>query len=74
MLSALVGFFSILPQLVTLLSQIFTYIQKASGNDPAGYVSRLGGAFAQLNQAQTDDEHAAAAKAIAMALASLPSK
>lgn len=64
-MSALVGFLTAFPQFISLLTEIWGYLNKVSGNDPAGYISKLGAAFSALNAAQTQDEHAQAAKALA---------
>jgi hypothetical protein len=74
MLSAITGLLSALPSLVSLMTNIYQTLVKLSGGDIAGYVNRLGTAFAQLNTAQTEADHANAAKAIADAISGQPAK
>lgn len=72
--SALIGFFSALPDLVKLLQELMTFITKASGGDPAAYIAKLGQAMSLVNSAQTQEDRANAAKAVADAIANLPAK
>jgi hypothetical protein len=73
-MSAILGVLSSLPQIISLLTEIWAYLNKISGNDPAGYLLKLGSAFSQLNAAQTQEQHAAAAKALADSIAGSPAK
>ncbi len=72
MIAAIVGFLTALPQLVKLITEVWSYLQKVSGNDPAGFLLKSAAAFKQLNAAQTQEEHANAAKGIADLIGSLP--
>ena len=65
MLGAIVGLCTAAPQIVKLMTDVWGYLQKVSGNDPAGMIVKIGSAFSQLNAAKTEDEHAASAKALA---------
>lgn len=72
MVSAIIGFLTSLPKLIALATDIWNYLNKVSGNDPAGYIARVGQAMSLLTSAQTEEEHANAAKAIADAIAHQP--
>ncbi len=74
MLAAITGFLSALPQLLSMIQSLMNYINKASGNDPAGFISKAGQAFDQLANAQTQEAHADAAKSLANLLSGLPPK
>ncbi len=74
MLAAIYGLLKALPDLVKLLTSMWEYINKVSGNDPAGFIVKAGEAFGKLNQAKTQQEHADAAKALADLINHLPSK
>ena len=50
------------------------WIKQVSGNDPAGFIVKAGQVFDQLSQAKTEEDHAAAAKAISNLITQLPSK
>lgn len=65
MLSAITGFLAALPQILSMIQSLMGWLNKVSGNDPAGFASKVGAVFNQLNSAQTQQEHADAAKAIA---------
>jgi hypothetical protein len=56
------------PELANLVKQLVAYINHASGNDPQGYVKKVGEALAKLNGAKTQQERQDAAKAIADAI------
>lgn len=60
------------PDLVMLGQEFMTWLKHASGNDPQGYIKKVGQAFAQLNLAQTVEDRQNAAKAIADAIQGLP--
>lgn len=64
-MSAFFGALGAIPALVSLLKQVWDYINKISGNDPAAWAADVGTVFSQLNAAQSQEEHAAAAKALA---------
>lgn len=70
--SAILAFIGSIPDLIKLGQELMTFINHASGNDPQGYVKRVGSAFAQLNQAQSHEERQNAAKTVADAISGLP--
>lgn len=74
MLAAITGFLTALPQLLNMIQGLMSYINKVSGNDPAGYIVKLGAAFNLLSSAQTQEDHANAAKAISDAISGMPAK
>lgn len=74
MISALIGFFTALPQLLILIKSAMEWINKTSGNDPAGFAIKLGSAFDDLSKAKTPEDHLDSAKAIADLIAGMPSK
>lgn len=74
MLAAITGFLAALPQLLSMIQSLMGWLTKVSGNDPAGFINKAGSAFDQLSQAETSEEHAAAAKAIADLLAGMAPK
>lgn len=74
MIAAILGFFQALPQLLTMISSFMVWLKQVSGNDPAGFIVKAGTAFDQLNKAQTQQEHADAAKALADLVSNLPSR
>ena len=74
MLAAILGVLQALPQLLTMLQQFGTWINKVSGNDPAGFINKAAPVFAQLAAAETQEDHANAAKALADLIHSLPAK
>lgn len=63
-MQAFVAFLVALPKLVELASQVWKWIEKASGGDPEGFILRVNQAFSQLHKAQTEKEMQDAAKAI----------
>ena len=73
-MQAIVGILTALPQLINLMTEVWNYLQKISGGDPAGFIIKAGQAFAQLNAAKTEEDHAAAAKALADLIAHSPAK
>lgn len=58
--AAVVEFLQILPALI----QLYRNLDKATGGDVQGFVSKQNQAFSALNQAQTDQEVLDAAKSI----------
>jgi hypothetical protein len=65
--SAILGFFTALPQLLSLINQLMTFL----GPNPGARIAQIGNAFDLLNQAKTPEDKTAAAKAIADSLAAL---
>lgn len=79
MSAALIGLATALPQLLELLKQagigaskLWEWLNHVSGNDPVGYLVKVGQAFSQLNEAKTQDEHSKAAKSIADLIRGFP--
>lgn len=60
-----------IPDLVKLGQESWAWLKSASGNDPKGYVKKVGAAMKQLNDAQTDEDRQNAAAQIADAIAGL---
>jgi hypothetical protein len=54
------------------MKEFMAWLNKASGDDPQGYVKKIGQAMAQLNAANTQEERQNAAKAIADSISGLP--
>lgn len=73
-MQAILGLITALPQLVSFAQEIWTYLQKISGNDVAGFLIRSQQAVSLLNSAQTEDDHRAAAKALADLIGRSPAK
>ncbi len=73
-MAGVIGFFAALPDLIKLINSIWTYVNRVSGNDPAGYLIRLGDAFGKLNEAKTEEDYYASAKALADLIAGAPAK
>jgi hypothetical protein len=69
---AILGVLKAFPDFVSLFKEFMVWLNHVSGNDPQGYVQRLGQAISQLNAAQTDQERQNATKAIADSIANLP--
>jgi hypothetical protein len=73
-MASVLAFLGSIPEIIALLKAFVTYINKVSGNDPAGYIAKIGQAFAQLNAAQTQKDYSNAAKALADSIAGGPAK
>ena len=74
MIDGIFGFLKALPELLAMINSFTAWINKVSGNDPAGFISKAGQAFDQLAQANTQEDHANAAKNLANLLSGLPPK
>lgn len=79
--AAIIGLLTALPELIGLLKSagvglgnLWTWINQQSGNDPAGFIVKIGKAFDDLNQAKTQEDHQNAAKALADIFHNLPSR
>lgn len=59
------------PELSNLIKQFVKWINHTTGNDPQGYIKKVGEAFSTLNNAQTEEERQKAAQAIAKAIRNL---
>lgn len=70
--TAIIGFLSSLPDIIKLIQEAMTFINHISGNDPQGFIKKVGEAMAQLNAAKTEKEREDAAKAIADAIHGIP--
>ncbi len=64
MVAAIVGLLTSLPKLIQGAQLLWTWLQKISGNDVAGFIDKSNAAFMQLHQAKTEKEMQDAAKAI----------
>jgi hypothetical protein len=73
-MASIITLIQVLPQLLSMINSFATWINKVSGNDPAGFIVKVGAAFDQLAQAETQDEHIAAAQALSNLINSLPGK
>lgn len=71
-MSAILGFLGALPQIISLVNEIWAFLKKISNGDPADFVVKLGAAFNQLNAAQTKEDYAKSAKDIADLISHLP--
>lgn len=70
--TAILTFLTALPDLIKLGVEIMNFLNKASGNDPAGYIKKVGAAMTALNAAETQEERNNAASLISKAIAGLP--
>lgn len=70
--TAIIGFLSSLPDIIKLIQEAMIFINHISGNDPQGFIKKVGEAMAQLNAAKTEKEREDAAKAIADAIHGIP--
>jgi hypothetical protein len=64
-MASIVTFLGSLPAILSALQAFIAWINKVSGNDPAGLAKEIGQAFQTLNAAQTVEDRQAAAKAVA---------
>lgn len=69
--AALIGFFSSLPEVLKLVSSVWSWLQSVTGNDAAGFIKEVGAAFDQLNAASSTTERENAAQSIAKIIAKL---
>lgn len=72
MFTAILGFLSSLPEILSTIKQIAAWLNKVSGGDPKGFIVKVGAVMAQLNKAESHEERQDAAKAIADLIARLP--
>jgi hypothetical protein len=63
--AALIGLLTALPDLIKMINSIAAWVNKVSGNDPAGWAAKVADAFNQLQSAQTPQDHSDAAKKLA---------
>ena len=63
--AAIIAFLTSLPALLTLVNKVGAWLLKVSGNDPAGFVVKLGAAFDELSKADTPEKKGNAAKSLA---------
>lgn len=64
MVAAILALLQSLPTILGMIKDLMSFINKVSGNDPQGFIIKVGKAFSQLNDAKTQEERIAAAKAI----------
>lgn len=74
MWTGIAGFLTALPKLLEMVQNFSTWVNKVSGNDPAGFIDRSAVVFQQLAAANSQEEHANAAKALSDLIHSLPAK
>lgn len=72
--TAITGLLSSLPQLLSMAQNFWTWLDKVSGGDPAGFIVKAGPVFSQLGTAQTQKDHQNAAQALADLIAGIPAK
>lgn len=70
-MASVLAFLGAVPSLIALFKEGMAFLNKISGNDPQGFIKKLGDAFALLNKAETPEEKTDAAKAIASSIAGL---
>lgn len=70
--SAILAVLTSLPDVLKLIQEATTWINHVSGNDPQGFIKKVGAAMAQLNLAQTIEERENAAQALANVIHGLP--
>lgn len=70
--SAILGLLQALPELLNLGKQFMAWLNQVSGNDPKGFVKKIGQAVSELNDAKTPEERKNAAKSIADVISRLP--
>jgi len=68
------GVLSAFPELLSMIKSLVSWLNKISGNDPAGFILKSSAVFQKLNAAQTQAEHADAAKALSDLIANIPPK
>ncbi len=71
MMAGIWGLLQALPELLSLFKTFAGWINKISGNDPQGFIKKVGEAFSQLNAAKTQEERVNAAKAISDAISGI---
>lgn len=64
-MAEILSFIGSIPELIKLAREISKWVNKISGNDPAGLFLKAHEAFKQANDAKTDSEKADAAAALA---------
>lgn len=62
--SAILGFLSALPQLVKLAWNVWEFIKKIAGDDPAGFIKQSAETFDFLSKAETPEQKREAARRI----------
>jgi len=70
--SAILAVLSSLPDIINLVKEASTWLNHVSGNDPQGFIKKIGAAMAQVNSAQSIKEREDAAQALANAIHNLP--
>jgi hypothetical protein len=70
-LEAILALAKALPELLQLGKDFLIFLNRVSGNDPQGYVKKVGAAMTALNAAQTQEERTNAASLIADAISGL---
>lgn len=72
--SAILGLLSVAPDIINMIKSLMTWLNKISGNNPAGIINQWSEAFVKLNSANTSQEKSDAAKNMADLVNSLFNK
>ena len=64
-MSAILSFIGAIPSIISMFKELMGWINKVSGNDPAGLAKEVASAFQALSESNTQAERQAAAQAIA---------
>jgi hypothetical protein len=70
--TAVIGFFSALPEIISNIKKFAVWINQVSGNDIPGFLNRTSEAFMKLDKAKTEVEYEEAARAIRDAIRRRP--
>jgi hypothetical protein len=71
--SAICGFFTALPGIISLIKSFMNWLKIVSGNNPQAYIANLGKAFDQLASAQTQAQQQQADQTLAGDIGKMPS-
>lgn len=63
-MASIIAFLGSIPTILSTLKQIWAWVMKVSGNDPAGHLVKIGEVFSDLNKAQTVEDKQNAAQKI----------
>ena len=69
--SAIIGFLTALPDMVSLVTRFISWVNQVSGNNPQAWIKNIGVAFDALRAAETTEEKLLAAKSIADTISGL---
>lgn len=71
--SAICGFFTALPGMVSMAQDFFKWLDAISGNNPQAFIAKIGPIFSQWANAKTQGDRDAATKNLASSIFNLPS-